>query len=924
MSDFEKSSFLYGNNAIFIEELYAKYLSDPSSLDKSWQEYFAKVKDGTIKIGASWGERASVLTTPGGFNESKKDIASHAFSSDDYKYKIRSLVNAYRERGHLIADLDPLSIQSTTTDESDCLNYRDFGLEDGEINLGGEFFGSYICTIDKLVAMLKKSYTNHIAVEFAHINDIDERDWLYKSVEEYATSTSLTKEKQKKLLHDLVEVEGIEQYLHIKFPGAKRFSIEGGDSAIISLIEAVDFALENDISDVTIGMAHRGRLSSLAKVLGKPYRAIMAEFMGHSTFPEEFEVSGDVKYHMGYSNDIKSQKSGKVMHLSLTPNPSHLEAINPVVCGKVRAKQDLNQKKAMGILIHGDAAFAGQGVVAESLAMSALEHYWAAGVLHIVINNQIGFTTDPSDSRPGKYATDMAKIISAPIIHVNGDDIEAVAFVTKLASEYRHKFRKDIVIDIVCYRKYGHNEGDEPMYTQSIMYSVIKSKKTPAAIYAEYLESLGVVTKGEYESMKAEFKKNLDEEYQLAASYKPVTQTLSGLWGGMEMHSNIHSESITGVEESKLLELGKKLSSYPEDFNINSKLAKILENRVKHLQDGVVDWASAEALAFATLLSENIPVRISGQDAQRGTFSHRHAVMHDQKNGKIYVPLSNLSDNYAKFEVANSNLSEFAVLGFEYGYSSVNPNHLVIWEAQFGDFANGAQVVWDQFISSSETKWLRMSGLVSFLPHGYEGQGPEHSSARLERFLQLCAEDNIQVASPTTPASLFHILRRQIHRNFRKPLIIMSPKSLLRHKMVVSKLSALATGTKFLPMIEDTSHAEARRVVICGGKVYYDLVEERDSRNLDVAIIRIEQYYPFDGDFFMEMIARYKKAKEFIWCQEEPKNMGAWTFIRDYIEDLVGKNIICVSRPAAASPAVGSFAIHEEQQRNLIKQALGV
>lgn len=931
MSDFEKFSFLYGNNAIFIEELYLKYLEDPSSVDQSWQDYFAKEKDSGLKMGASWGSRANVVATGGGLeldareqNSTKSEIDIHQITAE---YKIRSFVSAYRERGHMAANLDPLGLEKGYSKDILGLAAQDFGLKDGEVNLGGEFFASHSCSVGKLVSMLDKTYCGNIAVEFSHLVE-EEKSWLYRLLEEYAISKPLTKEEQKELLKDLVEIEGFEQYLHVKFPGAKRFSIEGVDSAIISILQAVEFAADNNLSDVVIGMAHRGRLSSLAKVLGKPYRAIISEFMGVSSFPEDLGISGDVKYHMGYSNDIKSKKSGKKIHLSLTPNPSHLEAVNPVAVGKTRAKQDVagdvHRKQAMTILIHGDASFSGQGVVAESLAMSPLENYSVGGVLHIVINNQIGFTTDPTDSRSGRYATEMAKIISAPIIHVNADDAEAVSFVTSLASEYRHKFHKDIVIDIIGYRKYGHNEGDEPMYTQSIMYNVIKSKKSAAAIYAACLESIGVVVTGEYESMKADFKKFLDKEYEAAAAYKPSPQVFEGLWTGFKRPSDVNVSNNTGVEVKRLLEIGKNLCKYPVDFEINPKLAKILENREKHLEGSVVDWAMAEALAFASLLSENIPVRISGQDAQRGTFSHRHGVLHDQKTGSRYVPFDNISPGTAKFELVNSNLSEFAVLGFEYGYSSVNPNHLVIWEAQFGDFANGAQIIWDQFISSAETKWLRMSGLVCLLPHGYEGQGPEHSSARLERFLQLCAEDNMQVVNPTTPASLFHVLRRQIHRDFRKPLIIMSPKSLLRHKMVISDITDFGDGTRFLPMLDDKSHKNARRVVICSGKVYYDLLEERLAKNLDVAIVRVEQYYPFDKAYFTSIISEYKNAEEFVWCQEEPKNMGAWSFIKDYIEDVVGKGLICVARPASASTAVGYAKVSEGQQSKLVKQALGV
>jgi 2-oxoglutarate dehydrogenase E1 component len=666
--------------------------------------------------------------------------------------------------------------------------------------------------------------------------------------------------------------------------------------------------------------------------MNKPYRAIFSEFMGSSAFPSDLGVTGDVKYHMGYSSD-KTTKSGKKVHLSLTANPSHLEAVNPVVAGKVRAKQDCmnrDRRKVVGILIHGDAAFCGQGVVAESLVMSGLAPYDVGGIFHIVINNQIGFTANSYDSRASKYCTEVAKVVGAPIFHVNGDDVEAVVLVTKIACEYRQKFQKDVVVDIVCYRKYGHNEGDEPMYTQSVMYEVIKNKQTPAAIYSEKLSNAGLIARNYYPELKQKFKSFLDSEFNEVKNYKPRAQWLEGQWSGFDRLSE--DKLLTGVHKSVLQEIGIKLCSIPGDFSINHKLAKLFEIRRNDLMsDQPIDWATAEQLAFATLLNEKTPIRFTGQDVERGTFSHRHAVLHSQTDKSIYKPLNNISEDQAFFEIADSNLSEYGVLGFEYGYSIVDPNRLVIWEAQFGDFANGAQIIFDQFISSAETKWLRMSGIVVLLPHGMEGQGPEHSSARLERFLQLCAEDNMCVAYPTTPASIFHLLRRQMKRNFRKPLIIMSPKSLLRHKLAVSSLAELDEGTKFIPVIDEVDREikaeRVKKVIFCSGKVYYDLIESRRERKIDnIVIIRFEQLFPFIEEDVIKIMKKYQTASKFVWCQEEPRNMGAWKFIRHQLDSCLEKASIKVQvsytgRERSASPAVGYLYIHNKQQETLLEEA---
>jgi len=939
MTALNESDFLYGSNAVFIEEIYQRYLDNPDSVDPSWRQYFKEAKDSPMKH-ASWGMRARVIDSVAFLGldprvsgvSLKSPEALEALGprevvvdrSANY-YKAKYLIDAYRERGHYLADIDPLGMEKLPTKDSLGLKLEDAGLSSSDVvSLKNEYFGIEQASAKELEELLDYAYCGSVGVEFSHVADIKERKWLYEQMEYHASHRAPNPATQKALLQDLVEVEGFEQYLHIKFPGAKRFSVEGCDTSIVSLKKAIEYAADHNVEDVVLGMAHRGRLNTLTKVMGKPYRALLSEFMGTSAFPKELDVSGDVKYHMGYSSDLVTDLGNKI-HLSLTPNPSHLEAVNPVVAGKTRAKQDLAKDdgrcRVMGVLIHGDAAFCGQGVVAESLVMSGLEHYNVGGIFHIVTNNQVGFTANPKDGRPGRYATEVAKVVGAPIFHVNGDDVEAVVFATRVASEYRDRFGKDVVIDAVGYRKYGHNEGDEPMYTQGPMYNIIKTKQTPAAIYADYLVSQGVIKDGDYQAKKDEFKAFLDKEYELAKDFKPQAQFLEGLWSGYK-RNNSDAETKTGVDVAKLKALGKKLSTIPSTFDLNAKLTKLFEARANTLESNEpIDWATAEQLAFATLLIEGTPVRITGQDAGRGTFSHRHSVLHSQTDESVYLPLNNLGSDAAKYEVADSNLSEYAVLGFEHGYSLVNPNHLVIWEAQFGDFANTAQAMFDQFITGSEVKWLRMSGLVMLLPHGYEGQGPEHSSARLERFLAMCAEDNMQVVNLTTPANIFHALRRQIHRDFRKPLVIMSPKSLLRHKHAVSSLTDLGAGAIFKAVIGDDVATSIKRLIICSGKVYYDLLEARGDRK-DIALVRIEQYYPFPKEELAAAIKGYGDA-EVIWCQEEPKNMGAWTFIRPYLEDLLGKNVGYVGRPASAATSCGYLYMHNEQQKDLIEKALG-
>lgn len=934
-NNFELTSFLFGGNSTFIEELYQLYKTNPDSVDASWQGFFKNYEE----AGAGHIKNTAKVILPIQ-QASPPSKASQTLSNSDAENSLKAkfMIAAYRARGHYLARLDPLNLEVLKTRSELKLELEDFGFSDDHlnavVNVAGEFDGFESCTLGELVNLLNKTYCGSLGVEFLHVENFDEQKWLFERIEDKNANSILSLDEKKAALKDLVEIEGLEQYLQIKFPGAKRFSIEGSDACIMALNKFIEISADYEVADIVIGMAHRGRLCTLTKVMGKPYRALLAEFGGARALPSDIEVSGDVKYHMGYSSDKITPKGNKV-HLSLAPNPSHLEAVNAVVAGKVRAKQDLindlERKKVMGIVIHGDAAFCGQGVVAENLIMSGLDAYNIGGVFHLVINNQVGFTANAKDTRPGRYATEIAKIVGAPILHVNGEDIEAVLLATNIAAGYRSKFGKDIVLDVISYRKYGHNEGDEPMYTQSIMYNVIKGKQTPGSLYASTLASAGLIDASYFAKLKEEFKSFLDVEFAETKNYKPHAQWLEGMWHGFTRAAT--EISPTGVAKDKLKQLGLALCKTPKSFALNSKLAKLFEQRSLTLnEDKPIDWAIGEQLAFASLLADKIPIRLTGQDSGRGTFSHRHSVLHDQLNGSVYVPLNHLGADAASYFVADSNLSEYAVLGFEYGYSQVNPKHLVIWEAQFGDFANGAQIIFDQFISSAETKWLRMSGLVMLLPHAFEGQGPEHSSARLERFLQLCAEDNIQIAYPTTPASIFHLLRRQIHRNIRKPLVIMSPKSLLRHKLAVSPLDDLKEGTAFQPILDEVDAAisgnNISKVIFCSGKIYYDLLEQRSSSKInDTVIIRLEQLYPYAKDLIVKVLSKYKNAKDFIWCQEEPRNMGAWSFIEKHLNESLNAAEIqnsfrYVGRDFAASPAVGYLYVHNKEQEKIVKEAV--
>jgi len=945
---FQNTSPLYGTNSTYIEELYELYLENPANVDVSWQGFFKDMGDSVNAVikehnGPSWNPRKLTVVgakDPDAAPKKPETGLGKAESQKACKDSIGALmlIRAFKVRGNLLADLDPLGLQGKRSHPD--LDPATYGFTekdyDHQIYLAGAFGFEY-ASLNELIKALKRAYCSKIGVEFMHIPDLQKRGWIANRMEAVHGHPEIPAHDKKTILEDIVKVEEFEQFLHRKFPGAKRFSAEGGEAVIAAMEKIIETAAGFGVQEVVIGMAHRGRLNVLTKVMGRRYASLLCEFMGNQAlFSEDMDFSGDVKYHQGASSDRLFGENK--IHLSLSPNPSHLEAVNPVVTGRVRAKQDqmndLERKKAMGLLIHGDAAFAGQGIVPETLALSDLPGYTTGGVMHIIINNQIGFTTNPNSARNSPYPTDIAKGAHAPIFHVNGDDPEAVVFVSKLAVEYRQRFQSDVVVDVFCYRRYGHNEGDEPFFTQPIMYTTIASHPTPMNLYAQNLIEEGAIKSEDFDDMRSKFRDFLENELKAAQSYKAdKADWFKGRWSGLENpERGFKPAETTGVAIKKLKEIGLKLASYPKTLEINKKLIRQLDAKKEMVASGKgFDWAMGEALAFGTLLEEGYPVRLSGQDCIRGTFSHRHSGLFDQKTEEIYFPLKNLSEKQAGFEVINSNLSEFAVLGFEYGYSLSEPNGLIMWEGQFGDFANGAQVIIDQFITSGEIKWLRFSGLTMLLPHGYEGQGPEHSSARLERFLQACAEDNIQVVNCTTPANFFHVLRRQVHRKYRKPLVVMSPKYLLRYERCVSDLSDFDTGTSFKVVIPEAQKiAEAkdvRRVVLCSGKVYYDLLLEREKRKInDVALVRIEQYYPFPENVLIDAIKQYKNA-EVVWCQEEPENMGAWSFLDRKLESMLGKAGIKGKRPsyvgrsAAASPAAGYPKIHSRQIAQFMNEA---
>lgn len=954
---FDTSPYFAGN-APFIEELYARYLEHPGNVGEDWQQYFKSITNGEAskaKTQASWAEvapkvvgavdpelaaleaaakKAKAQQSGGGASEEEMRAYAHD------AMRATMMVRAYRVRGHLMADLDPLGLADQPShSELDPANYG-FGPEDmdKEVFLDG-VLGLEKATIREIVSILRKTYCGHVGVEFMHIQFPDQKSWIQNRVEAHRDNYGFTLEQKKEILGTLIEIEAFEQFLTVKYPGSKRFSIQGGDVTLPGLQAIMHKSASMGVKEMVFGMPHRGRINVLTAIMKKPYTEMLSLFHGNMDFPDWVRSSGDVKYHLGTSSDVDI--GGHKVHLSLQANPSHLEAVDPVVVGKVRAKLDImgdikNKDKAMGILLHGDASFAGQGLVSETLALSELRGYRTGGTIHVIVNNQIGFTTNPKSSRFTPYPSDVAKAVQAPIFHVNGDDPEAVYYVCQMAAEFRQTFKRDVVIDIFCYRKFGHNESDEPMFTQPLMYTAISKHKLPAQAYGDQLVAEGSL-ESEYVQQKFnEYREFFEKEFEAAKAFKPdKADWLEGEWSGIEKKSKDGKPRPTGVDEAVLKKVGHAISAQPENFNLNKKIARQLDAKRKLIDEGQgIDWATAEALAFGTLLTENIGVRLSGQDCQRGTFSQRHSVLIDQQDEREYMPLNTIPDvkEGVEYEVYNSSLSEFAILGFEYGYSTTRPNHLTLWEAQFGDFSNGAQTIIDQFISSAEAKWLRMSGLVMLLPHGYEGQGPEHSSARPERFLQLCAEDNIQVANCTTPANYFHILRRQIHRKFRKPLVLMTPKSLLRHKLCVSELKDFSEGTSFHRVIGETETLAAdkkiRRVVLTSGKVYYDLWEKRAEAGInDIAIVRLEQYYPFPAKELAAELKRYPNA-DVVWCQEEPKNMGYWSFVDPHIEDvLVDMGHGCkrsryVGRRPAASPATGYLSIHNAEQKELLEDAL--
>ena len=937
-------TFLNSANAPYVAELYSKFRNDPESVDTTWKDFFNNLNEDDYSVlkdfgGPEWKERTSSIIDK---NYITKVIKSNAnYNSEEFRIStldsIRALrlIRAFRINGHLIADLDPLGISEREYPQE--LDYKSYGFIESDLEKEIFIDGSLGLEKGKLkniIKILKETYSASIGVEFLHIQQADQKQWVQERIEEVRNKTNFTNEGKKAIYKRLVESELFEQFLDKKFLGTKRYGIEGGEAMIPGIEQIVKQACLSGIEDIIIGTAHRGRLTLLSSVLEMPYKKILSKFQGSLNDPNEVLGSGDVKYHLGVSADREFEK--KKIHLSLTSNPSHLEAVNPVVAGKVRAKQtlakDKTTDKVIGLLIHGDAAIAGQGVVAETFAMSQLRGFKTGGTIHFVINNQIGFTTMPQYGRSAPYCTEIAKMVQAPIFHVNGDDPEAVVHVSRLATEFRNKFKVDVVVDMFCYRRSGHNEADEPSFTQPLMYKAIKKQITTRKKYEKKLIENNTLSEEESRDIVDSFKNFLDKEFESTKNYKPnKVDWLEGSWTGLSTATFDARRGKTSVKEKTLINVAKKIHEIPADFNAHRRIKKIYGDRLTSVINGKgIDWATSESLALATLLDEGYGVRISGQDVGRGTFSHRHGVLYDQENENRFVPLRHFQNKQGYFEIIDSFLSEFGVLGFEYGYSQVDPKTLVIWEAQFGDFVNGAQIMIDQFISSGERKWLRMSGLTMLLPHGHEGQGPEHTSSRLERFLQMCAEDNIQVANPTSPANYFHILRRQMLRDFRKPLILMTPKSTLRHKNNTSSLDQFVNGSTFHRVLSDPIAKEfinkIDRIILCSGKIYFELqdrINELDIKNIH--IVRIEQLYPFPYETLEEELQEFKNC-EIIWCQEEPKNMGAWQFVEQRIQRAlikigIEKKLYFIGRRAAASPATGAFDRHLQNQKNIIRLA---
>ena len=963
---------LNGTNADYVDQLQARFAADPNAVDPEWQAFFRALGETEVDAkraarGPSWARPDwppmpvddLTLALTGEWPDAPKaaqKIAAKAqatgaqVTEDQIKRAVLDsiraimIIRAHRIRGHLAADLDPLGMHEGTAQPE--LDPRSYGFAEADMDRPifiDNVLGVQFASMREIMDIVKRTYCGTFALQYMHISDPEQAGWLKERIEGYGKEIAFTREGRKAILNKLVEAEGFEKFLHVKYMGTKRFGLDGAESVIPAMEQIIKRGGNLGVRDIVIGMPHRGRLNILANVMQKPYRAIFHEFQGGSYKPEDVDGSGDVKYHLGASSDRTFD--GNTVHLSLTANPSHLEAVNPVVLGKVRAKQDQYNDTERGsvlpILLHGDAAFAGQGVVAECFGLSGLKGHRTGGTIHIIVNNQIGFTTSPSYSRSSPYPTDIALMVEAPIFHVNGDDPEAVVHAARVATEYRQKFHKDVVLDIFCYRRFGHNEGDEPMFTNPAMYTRIKRHKTTLQLYTDRLVKDGLIPEGEIEDMKAAFQARLNEEFEVGRNFKPnKADWLDGRWSGLEKEKEDYTPGATALKPEVLAEIGAALTRIPEGFDIHKTVARQLEAKKAMFDTGRgFDWATAEALAFGSLAVEGFPVRLSGQDCTRGTFSQRHSAFIDQSTEERHYPLNHIRAGQARYEAIDSMLSEYAVLGFEYGYSLAEPNALVMWEAQFGDFANGAQIMFDQFVNSGEAKWLRMSGLVCLLPHGYEGQGPEHSSARLERFLQMSANDNWIVANCSTPANYFHSLRRQVHRSFRKPLILMTPKSLLRHPMCVSDAEDFTTGSTFHRVLWDDAQkghsalklkpdAEIRRVVICSGKVYYDLLAERDKRGAeDIYLMRLEQFYPFPALSLVKELERFKGA-EVIWCQEESKNMGGWTFVEPNLEWVLTRigathsRPRYVGRPGSASPATGLASRHKAEQEALVSEAL--
>ena len=952
---------LTGVNRNFVSKLYTKFLEDNNSVDYSWKTLFLELGDDAESLiaelsGPSWskkykdsngyinhygltsGEDISAQDNPS--NNVKSSSNSFLKETEDSIHALQ-LIRAYRARGHQIAKIDPLGLQSQDLHPELDPSAYGFKNEDGdrEIFLDG-VLGLNRASLDHIMQVLKDTYCGSIGVEFSHIQDPNQKFWIQKRIESARNQTDFSDKGKITILERLTEAEGFEKFLATKYTGTKRFGLDGGEVSVPAIEQILKVGSKLGVEQVVLGMAHRGRLNILVNVMRKPFTAIFSEFQGNSSNPDDVEGSGDVKYHLGTSAD--REFDGKNVHLSLTANPSHLEVVNPVVLGKVRAKQeamgDKSRKQVLGLLIHGDAAFAGQGIIAECFGFSQLEGYSTGGTIHFVINNQIGFTTTPQYSRSGLYCTDVAKMVEAPIFHVNGDDPEAVIHCSRIATEFRQEFGADVVIDLVCYRRHGHNEGDEPKFTQPLMYKKIGEHVTTRNIYAKKLDEEGLVSKSNSDKMMSDFLERMGKDFVSTDSYKPnKADWLEGAWKGLTSYKLSAEEEFqkhdTGLDITQLEEVGLALSNIPDGFSINPKLRRQLDSKKKCILSGNnIDWSTAEALAWGSLLVEQVPVRLSGQDSRRGTFSQRHASLVDQKSENRYVPLNNIREKQSEFEVIDSPLSELSIVGFDYGFSLAEPNALVMWEAQFGDFSNGAQMIIDQFISSGESKWLRLSGLTLLLPHGYEGQGPEHSSARIERYLQMCAQDNWQVCNITTPANYFHALRRQVKRRARFPLIITTPKSLLRHKSCISNFSEMDSGSYFQRVIGEKNdlipNSKIRRVILCTGKVYYDLLQVRNEKSIeDVAIVRLEQLYPWPKETLKKELIKYKNA-EVVWCQEEPANMGAWTFLDRRLEyaleeiDVKSKRPFYAGRPSAASPATGLMKIHLKEQNELIIHAL--